>query len=226
VIKHLGVAAPGLAPELHEHPDQGRSLRQAGCRQDQVGDERVIAAPAPEREQSLEDRESRAGGEDPERREQRPEVPLLAVAERVPSAGCSPRRREARRNAWLRVSATECAASASMALEPTRIPAPSLITPTNRFAAPAMRAVRRAEECPDMRCASLPWQVRQKESLVRRANIMAILGLVTVGLAISAAVLLVVSYVDKGLPVVITTAFIVFVFAGLWFALPLARRIR
>jgi hypothetical protein len=45
-----------------------------------------------------------------------------------------------------------------------------------------------------------------------------------VGLAISAAVLPVVSYVDKGLPVVIITVFIVCLFAGLWFALPLARR--
>jgi hypothetical protein len=72
----------------------------------------------------------------------------------------------------------------------------------------------------------LMFRRRQKESLVRSANMMAILGLVTVGLAISAAVLLVVSYVDKGLPAVIITAFIVVVFAGLWFALPLARRIR
>jgi hypothetical protein len=40
----------------------------------------------------------------------------------------------------------------------------------------------------------------------------------------SAAVLLVVSYVDKGLPVVFITVFVVCLFAGLWFALPFARR--
>jgi hypothetical protein len=34
----------------------------------------------------------------------------------------------------------------------------------------------------------------------------------------------VVSYVDDGLPAVIITVFIVCLFAGLWFALPLARR--
>jgi hypothetical protein len=53
---------------------------------------------------------------------------------------------------------------------------------------------------------------------------MALSGLAAVGLAISAAVLLVVSYVDKGLPTVIITVFVVCLFAGLWFVLPLARR--
>jgi hypothetical protein len=48
--------------------------------------------------------------------------------------------------------------------------------------------------------------------------------LAAVGLAISAAVLLVVSYVDKGLPAVIITVFVVCLLAGLRFALPLARR--
>src|SRR5207253_4206247 len=65
---------------------------------------------------------------------------------------------------------------------------------------------------------------RQKERLVRTANIMAICGLVAVGLAISAAVLLVTGYVDHGLPSVLITVFTVCLFAGLWFALPLARR--
>ena len=55
---------------------------------------------------------------------------------------------------------------------------------------------------------------------------MAVLGLGAVGLAISAAVLLVLSYVARGLPAVIITVFIVCLFAGLWFALPLARRAR
>lgn len=67
---------------------------------------------------------------------------------------------------------------------------------------------------------------RQKEHLVRAANVMAILGLMTVGLAISTAILLVTGYVDHGLTSVLITVFIVCVFGGLWFALPLARRQR
>jgi hypothetical protein len=52
----------------------------------------------------------------------------------------------------------------------------------------------------------------QRESLVRAANVMAVAGLAAVGLVMSAAVLLVTSYVTSGLPAV------------LWFAFPLARR--
>ena len=70
----------------------------------------------------------------------------------------------------------------------------------------------------------LVFRRHQKEVLVKDANIMALSGLAAVGLAISAAVLLVVSYVDKGLPAVIITVFVVCLFAGLWFVLPLARR--
>jgi MFS family permease len=70
----------------------------------------------------------------------------------------------------------------------------------------------------------LVFRQRQKESLVRTANVLAILGLVTVGLAVSAAILLVTGYVDHGLPSVLITVFTVCLFGGLWFALPLARR--
>jgi MFS family permease len=70
----------------------------------------------------------------------------------------------------------------------------------------------------------LVFRQRQKERLVRTANIMAICGLAAVGLAISAAILLVTGYVDHGLPSVLITVFTVCLFAGLWFALPLARR--
>jgi prolipoprotein diacylglyceryltransferase len=70
----------------------------------------------------------------------------------------------------------------------------------------------------------LVFRRHQKENLVEAANIMAICGLATVGLAISGAVLLVVSVVDHGLPVVVIPAVICCVFAGLWFVLPLARR--
>ena len=72
----------------------------------------------------------------------------------------------------------------------------------------------------------LVFRQRQKERLIRAANVMAILGLVAVGLAISASVLLVTGYVEPGWPSALITAFIVVLFAGLWFALPLARRQR
>jgi hypothetical protein len=64
----------------------------------------------------------------------------------------------------------------------------------------------------------------QKERLVRTANIMAITGLAAVGLAVSAAILLVTDYVSSGLTAGLITAFVTCLFAGLWFALPLARR--
>ena len=64
----------------------------------------------------------------------------------------------------------------------------------------------------------------KKERLVRAANIMAITGLATVGLAVSAAVLLVTDYVSSGLTAGLITAFVTCLFAGLWFAFPLARR--
>jgi hypothetical protein len=72
----------------------------------------------------------------------------------------------------------------------------------------------------------LVFRQHQKEQLVNDANIMAILGLAAVGLAVSAAVLLVLSYVEKGPLAVLLTAFVVCLFAGLWFTLPLARRRR
>ena len=70
----------------------------------------------------------------------------------------------------------------------------------------------------------LVFRQRQKERLVRAGNVMAIGGLVAVGLSISAAVLLVTGYVEPGVPAVVITVFIVSLFAGLWFALPLAHR--
>jgi cbb3-type cytochrome oxidase subunit 3 len=70
----------------------------------------------------------------------------------------------------------------------------------------------------------LVFRRHRKEQLVRDANILAILGLAAVGLAVSAAVLLVVSFVDHGATVWLTTLFVVCLFAVLWFVLPLARR--
>jgi hypothetical protein len=53
---------------------------------------------------------------------------------------------------------------------------------------------------------------------------MAIGGLITVGLAVSAAVLLVTDYVSTGLTAGLITALVTGVFGLLWFALPLAHR--
>ncbi len=64
----------------------------------------------------------------------------------------------------------------------------------------------------------------QKEGLVQAANVMAILGLAAVGLAVTAAVLLVTGYVAGGLTAALITALVFCVFGGLWFAFPLARR--
>jgi hypothetical protein len=70
----------------------------------------------------------------------------------------------------------------------------------------------------------LVFRRHQKRHLIRAANVMAITGLVTVGLAITGGVLLVTSVVDDGAPVVIIAVATGGLFAGLWFALPLVRR--
>ena len=62
-----------------------------------------------------------------------------------------------------------------------------------------------------------------KRHLIGAANVMAILGLAAVGLTVSAAVLLVVSYVAHGAPAAIIGVFVVCLFAGLWFVYPLTR---
>ena len=62
----------------------------------------------------------------------------------------------------------------------------------------------------------------QKERLIRAANVMALLGLGTVGLAVSAAVLLVTGYVASGLTAGLIGALVFCSFAGLWFVFPLA----
>ena len=64
----------------------------------------------------------------------------------------------------------------------------------------------------------------QKERLVRAANVMAVAGLAAVGLAVSAAVLLVTGYVTTAVPAALITAFVTCMFGTLWFAFPLVRR--
>ena len=70
----------------------------------------------------------------------------------------------------------------------------------------------------------LVFRHHQVPSLVRTANAMAIGGVIAVALAITAAVLLVTSYVQPGAPAVVITAVVGALFASLWFVLPLARR--
>jgi hypothetical protein len=66
----------------------------------------------------------------------------------------------------------------------------------------------------------------QKGRLLRLANAMALVGLIAVALAISAAVLLVISFIERGVLVVLISAAVVVSFAALWFALPFNSRIQ
>ena len=72
----------------------------------------------------------------------------------------------------------------------------------------------------------LGFRRHEKERLVRSANVMAVLGLGSVAIAISAAVLLVVSVVDRGAPVPVIAVGTFGVFVGVWFAIPMAHRRR
>jgi hypothetical protein len=72
----------------------------------------------------------------------------------------------------------------------------------------------------------LLFRQRQKEYLVRAANLMAIGGLVTICLAVSSSILLVVSFVSTGPVVVLIPTVMLCLFAVLWFVLPLSRRWR
>ena len=64
----------------------------------------------------------------------------------------------------------------------------------------------------------------QKEKLVRAANSLAILGLITVGLAVSASVLLVAGFVAGYGTGSVIAVLVLVMFGLLWFAYPLARR--
>jgi Family of unknown function (DUF6328) len=63
-----------------------------------------------------------------------------------------------------------------------------------------------------------------KEKLVTTANVMAILGLIAVGLAVSSAVLLVTGFVAGYTTGGVIAGLVLLMFALLWFALPLGRR--
>ena len=64
----------------------------------------------------------------------------------------------------------------------------------------------------------------EKERLVQAANVMAILGLITVGLSISASVLLVTGFVAGYTTGGVIAGLVLVMFALLWFALPVTRR--
>ena len=64
----------------------------------------------------------------------------------------------------------------------------------------------------------------EKENLVRAANIMAILGLITVGLAVSVSVLLVTAFVAGYGTGSVIAVLVLAMFGLLWFAFPLTRR--
>lgn len=70
----------------------------------------------------------------------------------------------------------------------------------------------------------LVFRRNMKERLVRFANLLAILGLTTVGAAVLAAVLLVTWYVAGALAGGLITAVIGVMLGGLWFAVPLISR--
>jgi O-antigen/teichoic acid export membrane protein len=70
----------------------------------------------------------------------------------------------------------------------------------------------------------LVFRRQQKERLLRTANRFALTGLVTVGITISVAVVLVVSVILHGAVVAIVAVATGGVFVGLWFALPMRVR--
>ncbi|HEX9065891.1 MAG TPA: DUF6328 family protein [Streptosporangiaceae bacterium] len=72
----------------------------------------------------------------------------------------------------------------------------------------------------------LVFRMNLKEAVVRDANVMAIAGLICVGLAVAAAVVLIISFVTSGGPAIIIGVFVICLFATLWFAVPLAKRER
>jgi ABC-type transport system involved in multi-copper enzyme maturation permease subunit len=66
----------------------------------------------------------------------------------------------------------------------------------------------------------------EKEQLLRAANIMAGAGLMAVALAVSGAVLLIMSYVSSGIAASILTLVVVLTFVIVWLVIPLATRLR
>ncbi len=89
-----------------------------------------------------------------------------------------------------------------------------------------LAALSTALLCAPVAFHRLVFRRHQKGRLLRVANVMALLGLGTVGLAVSAAVLLVTSSVERGAPVPVIASATVVCFGGLWFGFPLIGRRR
>jgi hypothetical protein len=89
-----------------------------------------------------------------------------------------------------------------------------------------LAALSTALLCAPVAYHRLIFRRHEKGRLLRVANVMALLGLGTVGLAVSAAVLLVVGFVDHGVPVAVIAVATVVCFAGMWFVFPIVHRSR
>jgi hypothetical protein len=70
----------------------------------------------------------------------------------------------------------------------------------------------------------LVFRQHQKKTLIKTANVMALGGLAIVALAVSGAVVLVVTYVVPAAPATVISVCVFLVFLILWLAVPLARR--
>jgi Family of unknown function (DUF6328) len=70
------------------------------------------------------------------------------------------------------------------------------------------------------------WRARDKEALLRRANVLALAGTVFLALAITGAVWVVTDVIYAQAPTALVTAGVAGLFAWVWFAAPLIRRAR
>lgn len=70
----------------------------------------------------------------------------------------------------------------------------------------------------------LAFRRHAKERILRIANVMAVIGMVTVAAAVSLAVWLIVTFVDTSIGSVLLAGLVAMTFVGLWFLLPLATR--
>jgi hypothetical protein len=70
------------------------------------------------------------------------------------------------------------------------------------------------------------WRAGDKEALLKRANVLAILGTVFLALSITGAVWVVTDLIYNQAPTAIVTAGVAGVFAWIWFVAPLIRRAR
>jgi Family of unknown function (DUF6328) len=70
------------------------------------------------------------------------------------------------------------------------------------------------------------WRTGDKESLLRRANVLAIAGTVFLALSVTGAVWVVTDVIYNQAPTALVTAGVAGIFAWAWFAAPLIRRVR